>query len=129
MKKLKSAVLPLISSITMCVSGSVGAQQKQSVNEAMSEKLVEISKSCEDQGRILAEAKISKWKKSGQNVEERLGDNAFAIISKVMHQQCVSIQHVVLLRMTKSLISTEEARRMNIDAEISRQMEIIERTL
>ena len=95
----------------------------------MSEKLAEISKSCEDQGRILAEAKISKWKKSGQNVEERLGDNAFAIISKVMHQQCVSIQHVALLRMTKSLISTEEARRMNIDGEISRQMEIIERTL
>lgn len=129
MKNLKSALLPLISSIALCVSGSVGAQQKQGINEAISEKLADISKSCEDQGMILAEAKISKWKKSGQNVEERLGDNAFAIISKVMHQQCVSIQHVALLRMTKSLISTEEARRLNIDGEISRQMEIIERTL
>lgn len=113
----------------LCVPGSVGAQQKQSIHEAMSEKLAEISKSCEDQGTILAEAKISKWKKSGQNIEERLGGNAFAIVSKVMHQQCVSIHHVALLRMTKSFVSTEEARRMNIDGEISRLMEIIERTL
>lgn len=109
------------------IAGSVNAQQ--STNEFFREKLAEISKSCEDQGRILAEARINKWKKAGQNVEERLGENAFSIISKILHQQCVSIQHVALLRMMKSFISTEEASRMNIDGEISRQMEIIERTL
>jgi hypothetical protein len=91
---LESVALTVLSPIALCVAGSANAQQ--SMNDLIGEKLGVISKSCEDQGLILAEARINKWKKAGQNVEEHLGVNAFSIISKVMHQQYVSIQHVAL---------------------------------
>lgn len=122
-RKLVTYALSALS--TLLLTGPAIAQQ----GNAMKDALAEISKSCEDQGRILAEAKISKWKKAGQNVEERLGPNSFAVVRQAMHLQCVSIQHVSLLRLMKSQISTDEARRMDIDGEIARQMEIIERTL
>lgn len=127
-KNLKFAVHSLLSLVLLFMVGAPGAQQSQRTEDVMREKLADISKSCEEHGRILAEAKFNKWKKMGRDTD-RLGENAFAVVSRVMKQQCVSIQHVALLSMMKSLITTEEARRLDIDGEIARQMEIIEKTL
>lgn len=127
-KNLKFAMHSLLGLVLLCAMGAPGAQQSQRTEDLMKEKLADISKSCEEHGRILAEAKFNKWKKMGRDTD-RLGENAFALVSRVMKQQCVSIHHVALLSMMKSLITTEEASRLDIDGEIARQMEIIEKTL
>lgn len=106
---------------------SVGTAQ--SIQQELREKLASISKACEPQAVILADARFSKWKKARPEQADKLSPETYETVRKVMHTQCVSIQHVALLQMIKSVIPSEEASRQNVDGEIARLMAVIERTL
>lgn len=89
----------------------------------------QIPKQCEEPARVLAEARLSKWRKSGKDVGQAFTDDPFKTVMAVMQQQCVSVQTVALLRVIKAAIPAADAVKMNLDAEIAKHMAIIERTL
>jgi hypothetical protein len=108
---------------------SSGVSVGQGYQAEMAEKLKEISTACEDQAVILADARFNKWRKARPDQSSQLTPETYQAVRKTMHTQCVSVQHVSLLRLVKSHITAQDAARMNVDGEIERLMVIIERTL
>lgn len=127
----KYAVIPfLLASMSTALSPSQAiAQGQDAQKDEITRMLASVATECQGYGRVVAEARLSKWKKKGEDISRAFGDNAFEVVSKVMQQQCVSVNTVLILRHAKSAISAEEALKMNVDAEISKHLAIIERTL
>lgn len=119
------AAVVLIAAVAIPIHASAQTSQ---ADGAMA-LIKQLPQECEEPARVLAEARLSKWRKTGKDVEKPFDGNAFQTVAVVMKQQCVSVQTVVLLRMVKSMIPAADAVRLNLDAEIDKHMAIIERTL
>lgn len=93
------------------------------------EVLKKVSESCQEQARVLTDARFSKWRKTRPDQVQKLPPEAYQTVRKVMHTQCVSVHHVVILQILKSTIPSEEAVRLDIDGQIAKLMDVIERSL
>ena len=113
----------------MATVAPIHALAQVSMKEEANSMIQELTKDCEESGRILAEARFNKWKKTGKLSEEVLNDNAYRSVVKVMQQQCVSVQFVLILRKAKSILTTEEAAKRDLDNDISKHMALIEKSL